>query len=310
MSARSRSTLAETVASWQQSSCSSCTAYELNLCRAAREAWPSGAPAKLEQSAHTVPARRIICREHELQDAVPIICEGWAASVIMLSDSSRQILSFLLPGDMVSTTLLFEAQPHCLIEAITDVRYRTFCRAELKAVLFKNLSLFDSFAKAWVEEKVRADQLIADLGRRTADERIARLILNLTERLSQRGLTQSNPTEMDFPLRQHHIADATGLTPVHVSKSALGVQARRPHQDQRSLIGNPRSCRFSARRQYAVAMSFPGKATSRRPVILATRQRSMRDGVEPVAVPANGFRRSRVRCACGAGRSDVGVTPR
>jgi CRP/FNR family transcriptional regulator, anaerobic regulatory protein len=180
-----------------------------------------------------VPARRIICREQELNDGVPIICEGWAASVIMLSDSSRQILSFLLPGDMVSTALLFETQPHCLVEAITEVRYRTFSRADLRAVLFKNLALFEAFSKAWVEEKVRADQLIADLGRRTADERIARLVLNLAERLTRRGLTRSdpmnsdptdvnpadvNPTDMDFPLRQHHIADATGLTPVHVSK--------------------------------------------------------------------------------------------
>jgi CRP/FNR family transcriptional regulator, anaerobic regulatory protein len=228
MSARPQSTPAETVASWQQSSCTTCTAQELNLCRVTREAWPSGAAIALEQSVHSAPARRIICREQDMHDGVPIICEGWAASVIMLSDSSRQILSFLLPGDMVSTALLFETQPHCLVEAITEVRYRTFSRAELRAVPFKNLGLFEAFSKAWVEEKVRADQLIADLGRRTADERIARLIVNLAERLTRRGLTRSDPAdadatdsapmEMDFPLRQHHIADATGLTPVHVSK--------------------------------------------------------------------------------------------
>jgi CRP-like cAMP-binding protein len=60
--------------------------------------------------------------------------------------------------------------------------------------------------------------LIVDLGRRAADERIARLILNLTGRLAERGLVRSTPLEFDFPLRQHHIADATGLTAVHVSK--------------------------------------------------------------------------------------------
>ena len=69
-----------------------------------------------------------------------------------------------------------------------------------------------------MEEKTRTDQLIVDLGRRTADERIARLILGLAERLSKRDMARGGPTEFDFPLRQHHIADATGLTPVHVSK--------------------------------------------------------------------------------------------
>ena len=58
--------------------------------------------------------------------------------------------------------------------------------------------------------------MAADLGRRTADERIARLILRLSSRLAKRGMLQGQA--MDFPLRQHQIADATGLTPVHVSR--------------------------------------------------------------------------------------------
>jgi CRP-like cAMP-binding protein len=34
----------------------------------------------------------------------------------------------------------------------------------------------------------------------------------------KRDMARTDPLEVDFPLRQHHIADATGLTPVHVSK--------------------------------------------------------------------------------------------
>jgi CRP-like cAMP-binding protein len=136
----------------------------------------------------------------------------------MLADGSRQILSFLLPGDIVSTALLFEPRPHCLVEAITDVRYRTFRRTELREILFKDPDLLDKLSRAWIEEKTRADQLIVDLGRRTADERIARLILNLVDRLARRDMVHGDPPELEFPLRQHHIADATGLTPVHVSK--------------------------------------------------------------------------------------------
>jgi CRP-like cAMP-binding protein len=170
----------------------------------------------IQQRSHSAPARRIIYRERDLHDTIPIVCGGWAASVVTLSDSRRQILSFLLPGDIVSTTLLFEPRSYCLIEAVTDVRYRTFARAELKAILLDRPELFDKFAKTWVEEKVRADQLIVDLGRRAADERIAQLILRLRDRLEQRGMADSQT--MEFPLRQHHIADATGLTSVHISK--------------------------------------------------------------------------------------------
>jgi CRP/FNR family transcriptional regulator len=176
---------------------------------------------QIQHTSRTVPGRRIICREHDLHDAVPVICGGWAASVVLLSDASRQILSFLLPGDLVSTALLFGPRSHCLVEAITDVVYRTFKRSDLKAILFQNPEMFDKLSQAWIEEKDRADQLIVDLGRRTADERIARLMLNLAERLSRRDMTRTTENfaiEMEFPLRQHHIADAAGLTPVHVSK--------------------------------------------------------------------------------------------
>jgi len=199
--------------------CSLCTALNINICQSpnTEDAYPSRA-VPIRQTGHSVPARRIICRSQDLHDIVPVICSGWAAAIVMLSDGSRQIVSFLLPGDMISTTMLFDSKPYCLVEAITDVNFRTFNRTDLKALIYKKPDLLDSFFKAWVEEKSRADQLIVDLGRRTADERIARLILNLVDRLTERDMVRGNPTEFEFPLRQHHIADATGLTPVHVSK--------------------------------------------------------------------------------------------
>ena len=191
-----------------------CPSIELNICQAVS----SATPIPVHQSDHFTLARRIICRDEDLHDVVPVICDGWAASIATLSDSSRQILSFLLPGDIVSTTLLFEPRGRHLVEAITDVRYRVFRRSEMKTAVFTHPDLLEKFSKAWIEEKYRADQLIVDLGRRTADERIARLVLNLVERLVKRGMACGGPVELDFPLRQRHIADATGLTPVHVSK--------------------------------------------------------------------------------------------
>ena len=102
------------------------------------------------------------------------------------------------------------------VEAITEVEYRKFRRSDLKAFLFKYPDLLEKISKVWSDERAQLDQMALDLGRRTADERIARLILNLMDRLAKRGMRSGNT--MQFPLRQRHIADATGLTPVHVSK--------------------------------------------------------------------------------------------
>ena len=103
-----------------------------------------------------------------------------------------------------------------IVDAVTDVTFRSFKRSDLQALLLKDTDFFETVMKAWIEEEERSVQLIVDLGRRTAPERLARLIMGLADRLAKRGMMQGH--SMEFPLRQHHIADATGLTPVHVSK--------------------------------------------------------------------------------------------
>ena len=184
----------------------------------------------------------------ELAETFPIICQGWAASFILLPNGSRQILSLLLPGDILSVGLLFGTRPNFQVEAITTVHYCTFDRNKFKQALRNAPDVFDRFGRVCVEERAAADQLIVDLGRRTALERIARLILSLESRLEQRGMVQAQTKEMDFPLRQHHIADATGLTPVHVSKMLAEFRRRGMIElNERSLtVRDPEGLRRSA----------------------------------------------------------------
>jgi len=201
-------------------SCSACTAREQSFCHVLAHAMnlPRVEVPRPVQEIRTVPARRFICRKPDFLTHVPIICRGWAMAGVLLSDGSRQILSFLLPGDFASPALLFDPRPNCFVEAITDVTYRAFRRGDLKDLIFADPDLAERLSRLWVDEKRRADETIVDLGRRPAAERIARLILGLVERLEPGALGSGRPVEVEFPLRQHHIADAIGLTPVHVSK--------------------------------------------------------------------------------------------
>lgn len=172
--------------------------------------------SRLPFTTHTTAARRTIRHPKEWSEHVQVICSGQAVSSITLPDGRRQVLSILLPGDVVCAASLFEPISGYAVEAITDVTYRRFKRTDLKVLLSRNYGLFEKLAKSWAEESERADQLALDLGRRRADERVARFILNLADRLATRGLADSGT--MEFPIRQRHIADATGLTAVHVSK--------------------------------------------------------------------------------------------
>jgi CRP-like cAMP-binding protein len=158
----------------------------------------------------------LILHPKEWSDFVPVICSGWAMSSVALPDGRRQIISFLLPGDVVSAGSMLAPMSGHTVEAITEVTCRKFRREEIKELVFKRSDLLEKLFELWNEAKTRADQLALDLGRRRADERIARLILRLAEKVAKRTSVRSQT--FDFPLRQRHIADATGLTPVHVSK--------------------------------------------------------------------------------------------
>ena len=199
--------------------CTICPAFNL-LCCGMKEgdADGEGRPAtqSLSATVHTIPARRLILHPKEWSDFVPIICSGWAMSSVALPDGRRQIISFLLPGDIVSAGSLLAPMSGHTVEAITEVTYRKFKREEIKGLMFGRAELLEKLFGLWNEAKARADQLALDLGRRRADERIARLILRLADKVAKRTTVRSQT--FDFPLRQRHIADATGLTPVHVSK--------------------------------------------------------------------------------------------
>lgn len=196
--------------------CSLCPVHNLLCGGLGKDANAELQAMPVASSLHTIPARRLILHPKEWSEYVPIICSGWAMSSIALPDGRRQIISFLLPGDIVSIGSLIAPLSGHAVEAITEVTYRKFKRDELKEYLFGRTDLLERLFKLWNEAKTRADQLALDLGRRRADERIARLILRLSEKVAKRSTVRTQT--FDFPLRQRHIADATGLTPVHVSK--------------------------------------------------------------------------------------------
>ncbi len=203
----------------QKTGCSNCIMRGLGLCTVLIDmGWerPYAAETSITQKKSNFAARRTIFHPNTTLEGVPVICEGWATSIMKLSNGRRQILSFMVPGELVTCRLLFERKLHLSIDAITRGSIRTFDLTQLRAAMTMSPPIFDTFLSAYNEERNRADQLIADLGRRTATGRIARLMLDIWSRMEKAGKVADGAIE--FPLRQTHIADATGLTTVYVSK--------------------------------------------------------------------------------------------
>lgn len=206
--------------------CLHCPAYELRVCRAAVKAQGSRLREPVEQRVHAASARRVIFRYQDLHDVVPIICDGWASRDVRVPGGGRMILSFFLPGDLMGDMLFVEPLQKGFIEAITNIHYTTFERRAFRRVLFANNEVLEKVLRRWAEEKSWSDRMIVDLGRRSAELRITRMIMRLAQRLKARELENSDARQLAFPLRHRHIADATGLSAEHVTKVLSELRRR------------------------------------------------------------------------------------
>ena len=169
-------------------------------------------------------ASETIVREGQNSPPLYSVFSGWAFRYKTLSDGRRQILNFLLPGDLIGF------QAHMLddaahgVEALTDVRLCQHARGKIWT-LYQNYPEL-AFDVTWLtahEERV-IDEALVSIGRRSALERVAMLLLHLFKRARALGLTQGNI--LDLPVTQQHIADALGLSLVHTNKTLRRLRKR------------------------------------------------------------------------------------
>jgi CRP-like cAMP-binding protein len=176
-------------------------------------------------------------------DAAPevyTLYAGWAFRYKMLPDGRRQILSFLLPGDLLGLqAAMFDAALYG-IEALTDVQLCVLPRKKLWTLFGQMPGL--AFDVAWLGSRSESfvDENLTSVGRRTAAERVAALIVTLYKRA--KVLAMVDDETFAFPPTQQHIADALGLSLVHTNKTLAKLKRLGMFKQQNGTITltNPR----------------------------------------------------------------------
>lgn len=158
---------------------------------------------------------QIVARD-QVPDDIFVLCRGWAYRYFQLSDGRRQILKFLLPGDLFSSAAIFEGTFQFSVKALTDAQVSGFARSEINTKRLTSPCLQSAIANSCIADNRDATELLTSLGQRSAEERIAHLLLHLMQRVAARNVIRDR--RYPLPLRQQHIADAVGLTSVHVSR--------------------------------------------------------------------------------------------
>lgn len=163
-----------------------------------------------------LPPRCEIAKEGETLGAPYLVLDGWAARVWYLPDGRRQILAFVLPGELIGTSAGDSWTATSSVIALTRV---TLCTAPAAGVQ----SSVDRFyaMRRLTEERALLAQIVR-LSQMTAYERIANLLYDLWARLNAVGAVSGG--RFYCPLTQDMLADAVGLTPVHVNRTLQALR--------------------------------------------------------------------------------------
>src|SRR5215831_235369 len=142
---------------------------------------------------------------------------GMAFRYQTLSDGRRQILNFLFPGDLVGLQEQVTVESPHGVEALTETKLCVFPMERL-------WDLYRSFPQlgydiTWLtaHEEYVVDGNLLTVGRRSASERIAMLLIHIVKRAEAIGWNVDGTVPL--PMTQQHIADALGLSLVHTNKT-------------------------------------------------------------------------------------------
>lgn len=153
------------------------------------------------------------------------VLSGWAFRYKTLPDGRRQILNYALPSDFLGLQAsIFNEMQHS-VEALTDMVLCIFERDKLWHLYSGHPTLaFDLTWLAAREEQILDEHLLS-VGRRSAVERTAFLLLHLFLRAEQLGMTDGD--FIRFPFTQQHVADTLGMSLVHTNKTLRKLTAAR-----------------------------------------------------------------------------------
>jgi CRP-like cAMP-binding protein len=168
------------------------------------------------------PREDILCEGDEPGE-IHLILSGWACRSKQLEDGRTAILAFLLPGDLCDLdNFLLRPMDHS-VGALTAVTVAGIPRPLFEDLMLQHARIAQAlWSSALIDAAIQREWTLS-LSQRTAYERLCHLLCELFLRLQAVGLTQGSSCEL--PITQAKLAEATGLTLVHLNRMLQELRA-------------------------------------------------------------------------------------
>ncbi len=193
--------------------------------RAELDAHDRAAILALPFALKTLERSQFIVRERELATHSCVMLSGFSIRSKIVASGERQIVAIHMKGEVVDLqNSMLKVADHS-VQMLTPGKVAMIPREEV----IRLASARPRVAQAmWIDTLVDASifrEWIANIGRRDARGRIAHLLCEFSLRLKSAGL--GDETGYELPMTQDQLADATGLTAVHVNRTLKGLEADR-----------------------------------------------------------------------------------
>ncbi len=161
-----------------------------------------------------------LAREGDRPADCKLIVDGYACRYKSLKDEERQIVSFHLPGDIIDLNSFLLGRLDHSIRALTSVKCIAVPHATLRDWIERYPRLTQMLWRDTLVDAAVFREWVVNVGRRSPYQRIAHLACELVTRLRAAGLAEAQARTCDLPpITERDIADATGLSVVHVSRA-------------------------------------------------------------------------------------------
>lgn len=174
-----------------------------------------------------------ITLEAQRLDKLRLFVRGWAMKSVGMSDNRRQIIGFALPGNLEGLHADVRQASTCDVTTLTRCEIAEFSMRDIGNLSHAYPGIAAGFRTVMARETAILGDQVLRLGRMTAYERVCHFILEIFDRQTPKG---PNGTSVDFPLTQSIVADALGLSVVHVNRQVMRLRQEGViDMDRRSL---------------------------------------------------------------------------
>ena len=163
-----------------------------------------------------------LVREFDRAEFSCVLLAGFAVRHKIVAGGHRQILSIHMKGDFVDLQNSMLGIADHSVQMLTNGRVATIQRGEIARIAYERPAIGKAM---WTDTLVDGSifrEWITNVGRRDARTRIAHLLCEVSLRMQVAGLGQQ--TNYEMPMTQEQLADATGLTAVHVNRTLKQLQ--------------------------------------------------------------------------------------